>query len=184
MLSDVQIDRWSRQIVLPHVGGRGQARLLAAVAGLPGHTADGALGETIGDLLARAGVRVVRAGETDGLDVLIDLGADPALAQRALERRIPLVRASLAGAAGDVLTLVGRPCGLCAPPPAPRRGGTTPLAAPAAGAIAAVVAAEVLGVLLEPRPAGRRHELDLEAGVFRAAPLAATGCDRCREACA
>lgn len=34
MLSDAQIDRYSRQIILPEIGARGQARLLSATAAL------------------------------------------------------------------------------------------------------------------------------------------------------
>jgi hypothetical protein len=36
MLSDAQIDRYCRQIVLPEIGGRGQERLLGAVAAIHG----------------------------------------------------------------------------------------------------------------------------------------------------
>ena len=40
VLSDPQIERYSRQIVLPQVGGRGQERLLAARVALAGELAD------------------------------------------------------------------------------------------------------------------------------------------------
>ncbi len=39
-LSDAQIERYSRQIVLPQVGGRGQERLLAARVAIAGELAD------------------------------------------------------------------------------------------------------------------------------------------------
>ncbi|MBM4255650.1 MAG: hypothetical protein FJ147_07110 [Deltaproteobacteria bacterium] len=37
MLSDLQIERYSRQIILPHVGGKGQERLLRARVLVSGH---------------------------------------------------------------------------------------------------------------------------------------------------
>ena len=40
VLSDAQIERYSRQIVLPQVGGRGQERLLAARLAIAGELAD------------------------------------------------------------------------------------------------------------------------------------------------
>jgi len=40
VLSDAQIERYSRQIVLPQIGGRGQERLLASRVALAGELAD------------------------------------------------------------------------------------------------------------------------------------------------
>ncbi len=39
-LTDAQIDRYSRQIIVPHIGGRGQERLLAARILLAGDARD------------------------------------------------------------------------------------------------------------------------------------------------
>jgi hypothetical protein len=39
-LTDAQIDRYSRQIIVPHIGGRGQERLLAARILLAGNSHD------------------------------------------------------------------------------------------------------------------------------------------------
>ena len=54
-LTDEQIERWSRQILLPEVGGRGQLRLLAARVAIAG---DGPVATWTADLLRRAGVSV------------------------------------------------------------------------------------------------------------------------------
>ncbi len=53
MLSETQIERYSRQIILPQVGGRGQEKLLAAGVAI---VADGAASSTIAVYLAAAGV--------------------------------------------------------------------------------------------------------------------------------
>ena len=56
-LTDAQIDRYSRQIILPEIGGRGQERILAARVALLG---TGALAMTAGRYLAGAGVGELR----------------------------------------------------------------------------------------------------------------------------
>jgi hypothetical protein len=171
MLTDAQIERWSRQILLPDVGGRGQARLLAARVAMAGGGPDAV---HAADLLRRAGVTVAPA--VVDADVLVDLDDD----RPRSAARTPLVRGRLAGAAGSVTTLVGRPCGLCAPVDpivAPSTGRI--LAAPAARVLAALVAAEVLRVLLAPPVAGRRQAFDLLAGTFTGERLAGGGCVAC-----
>ncbi|TMA45273.1 MAG: hypothetical protein E6J81_13035, partial [Deltaproteobacteria bacterium] len=52
-LTDAQIERYSRQILLPEIGGRGQARLLAAHVVLAGA---GEAATAAAVLLGRAGV--------------------------------------------------------------------------------------------------------------------------------
>jgi len=181
MLSDAEIERWSRQILLPEVGGRGQLRLMAAAVEVVG---DGPVATGAADLLARAGVAARRSGRLDDVDLLVDLGAGgsagAALARRALERGVPLVRGRPWSTGGTVATLVGRPCGLCLPDePAPSGPAIEPLAAPASQALAALVAAEVLRVLLTGAPGGRRQRVDLGAGRFSAEALDAAGCASC-----
>jgi molybdopterin-synthase adenylyltransferase len=66
MLTDTQIERYSRQIILPEVGARGQQALLAAAVGI---VARGHLGDTLALYLAAAGVGrlgIVAADGTDG----------------------------------------------------------------------------------------------------------------------
>jgi hypothetical protein len=181
MLSDVQIDRWSRQILLPDVGGRGQLRLLAARVGLVG---DGPVVARCADLLRRAGVAVTPGVVPDDADVLVDLDGDPetsgALARRAAATAVPLVRGRLAGGAGSVDTLIGRPCGCCVILDRPSSEGVSgPMAIPAAQAMSALVAAEVLGVLLTSPRQGRRQRFDLAGGDFACGSLVAPACDVC-----
>lgn len=179
MLADAEIERWSRQILLPDVGGRGQERLLAARVAFLG---DDTIAARSADLLRRAGVPLAVASVPDAAELFVDLASDDAdrmrLARRALAAGAPLVRGRLAGAAGAVCTLLGRPCGLCAAaePPGEAAG---PLAAPAALALAALVAAETLGALLVPPRHGRVQRFDLVRGAFDGAPLAGAGCDAC-----
>jgi hypothetical protein len=174
MLSQAEIERWSRQIVLPEVGARGQERLCAARAVVRGANAAAAVAA---DLLARAGVTVSR----EPADVVLDLDEESA----ALAAPI-VVRGRLRGAQLLVATLVGRPCGVCfaeadLPPPA-ERSGLAPLGPAVARVLGALAATEALGGLLFPPRTGRLHTVDLEAGRFAGAALPrSAGCSRCRE---
>jgi ThiF family len=58
-LTDAQIDRYSRQIILPEIGGRGQERILAARVALLG---TGTLAMTAGRYLTGAGIGELRLG--------------------------------------------------------------------------------------------------------------------------
>lgn len=185
MLDEAQIERYARQIVLPEVGGRGQARWLAARVALLG---GGDAAVVAATLLGRAGVGVLTLA--DGPLVLPDLGpdcrvaagADPdadvtvALGVPAGNARGPVVRGTAARGVLRVATLVGRPCAACDDA---CESPTEPLAPPAALALGALVASEALRVLLTMPVAGRTQTLDVAAGDLRAAPLTAPGCTRC-----
>jgi hypothetical protein len=175
-LTDEQIERWSRQILLPEVGGRGQLRLLAARVAILG---DGAVATWTADLLRRAGVSA-EAGVADA-DLLVDLeGGGAVLAQRALARGVPLIRGHLGASGGTIDTLVGRPCGLCAPVAGQPTGSAHhALGAAVTQALGSLVAAEVLRVLLLGADGGRRQHVDLDGGRFAGEPLATVGCGAC-----
>jgi hypothetical protein len=175
-LTDEQIERWSRQILLPEVGGRGQLRLLTARVAILG---DGAVAAWTADLLRRAGVAT--GASVDDADLLIELDdGGTILTRRALARGVPLIRGHLGASGGTIDTLVGQPCGLCAP-------ATVQMAAPAHDALApavtqalgSLVAAEVLRVLLLGADGGRRQHVDLDGGRFTGEPLATVGCGAC-----
>ncbi len=180
MLRDAEIERWSRQILVPEVGGRGQARLRAARSGVLG---DGGAARATVDLLRRAGVAAAAGVVPPAAQVLVDLAGDSAaglaLARTALAARAPLVRGTLAGAAGCVLTLVGGPCGVCVEPWGASRDGAPVLAPPAVQALAALAAGEVLGALLWAPRRGRRQWFDLARGDFGGEVLTGGGCDAC-----
>ena len=175
-LTDEQIERWSRQILLPEVGGRGQLRLLAARVAILG---DGPVVTWTADLLRRAGV-TPKAG-VDDADLLVDLdGGGTMLVQCALARGVALVRCRLGASGGTIDTLVGRPCGRCAPVDAQPAGAAhDALAAAVTQALASLVAAEVLRLLLLGADSGRRQHIDLDAGRFAGAPLVGAGCAAC-----
>jgi hypothetical protein len=173
MLSDAQIERWSRQILLPDVGGRGQLRLLAARVGLVG---SGPVADGVVDLLRRAGIPIVGGSVPPDVEVAVDLDVGAAH----MAPGTPLVRGRAAGGAGCVLTLVGRPCPLCAPTWSPPSSITGHVLAPAAGRVlASLVAVEVMRVLLARPVAGRRSTFDLDAGAFTADTLTGDGCAAC-----
>jgi molybdopterin/thiamine biosynthesis adenylyltransferase len=185
MLDDAAIERWSRQILLPEVGGTGQELLNAAHVVVVGSGPAAALARI---LVQRAGPQLV--DDEGDAAVLVDVSDDPVtrarLAEHALTTGIPLVCGRGAGTVGAVATLVGRPCGHCWDP-APPSAATPSADASASGALTSVapmalgalVAAEVLYALLLEPGMGRVQHLDLVAGTF-AGPLEANGgCLRC-----
>ena len=180
-LSDADVDRWSRQILLPEVGGRGQQRLLATRVGLRRPRHPHPVADAVEDLLARAGVSAVSNPSADDLDLLIDVGSD---IRDTAPTRVPLIRGVSHGAAVSVLTLVGRPCACCASRdavPDDTPAGDDRLAGAAAAACAALVAAEALRTLLDLPEAGRRQRIDLRRGTFAGETLETEGCGLCRE---
>ena len=166
MLDDAAILRWSRQILLPDVGGRGQERLCASHARITGDDPAARLAVA---LLDAAGVRVSAAGGPAGaVTVALDGGGEVVVRWH--------------GTAGVVATLVGRPCARCLAPE------TLALAAAeaddgrraAAEVTGALVAAETLRLALGMATAGRVQRLDLERGVFDGRPIAPdAGCAGC-----
>jgi len=195
MLTDQQLERYSRQILLPEVGGRGQERLLAAtvvVAGTDAATGVAAalLGRAGIGILALAGAdvphaepspdcRVVRydaATDAPAGDIAVDLSGDPAggrLLRRHAAAGRPCVVAASTATGATLATLVGRPCIACLPAgammPPPGEEAPGPLAAPLPILLGALAAVEALRVLLCPTVHGRLHRLGLRAAAFDAA---------------
>jgi hypothetical protein len=172
-LSDQQIERFARQIILPEVGGRGQARLLDATAAVAG---SGGAARFARELLARAGL------QTDGdapADVVVDCSGDRdgivARGRRAREAGRPLVVVLAGEGTADVATLVGHPCVDCAPLATAAGEPDAPLAM----ALGALAAGEALRVVLAPPPDGRVQTLDLRTGGLTARALDGPRCAAC-----
>jgi adenylyltransferase/sulfurtransferase len=163
-LSDDQIDRYSRQIVLPEIGGRGQERLLAATVVLAGHSELAAVaarylaGAGIGALrldepaLASFGLELRRlnpevqvvAGSADaGTTVIAAADLAPAAldacARNARALGVPLVAAARGGDGGWLHVSAADACAACA---------ARAVTAPAAASSLSAVATGVLGSLL------------------------------------
>jgi hypothetical protein len=198
-LTDAQIERYSRQLLLREIGGRGQMRLLAATVVVEG-TGDAAA--TAATLLGRAGVgalvasgtasalpelspdcRVGAEGDRAAADVVVDLGsAAPTAGARVENARFVVVGRQRADRAVLAL-LVGRPCAACLPAGAyalPAGDETPLLAVPTALALGALAASETLMALLAPPPRGRLHHLAPADGRFEALALPQATCARCR----
>ena len=173
MLDDAAIERYSRQILLPEVGGRGQERLCAASAIVTG---SGAAAAWAASLLRAAGMRVVCEDGPAGR----------------LTTRIGAITVAgrTDGSRAVVATLVGRPCPECVPAtiwhtgdvlvaddqgPAPRVGVDA-----SAQAFGALIAAESVRAALGLATTGRVHAFDLAGGTFAARTIPATGgCAAC-----
>ena len=207
MLSDAQIERYGRQILLPEVGGRGQERLLAARVAVAGA---GPAAVTAVTLLGRAGVGTLHVSARLGplpelspdcrlqrdpiegslADVAISLLDLTAVADETPAHGVPFgleqagrpfVLGLLGGDRILVATLVGRPCMRCW---GQALGGDIG-GAPARGALdpaqvtlGALAANEVLRVLLSPPALGRLTMVRF-AGSATARELATAGCSCC-----
>jgi len=187
-LTPEQIERYSRQVILSEVGGRGQERLLAATVSVGG---EGPAAATAALLLGRAGVGTLLVGRQAGderapADVDVGLSEPGGGVPFALE---PATRPLVVGLVRDarivVATLVGRPCRRCwlqALRPEELEAGAPHDVAPAAAlpvALGALAASETLRILLAPPPAGRLTSLDFEHGAAAARDLASGGCSCC-----
>lgn len=94
-LNDVQIERYSRQILLPEVGGKGQEKLLAAKVLIIGA---GGLGSPAASYLAGAGVGTLGIVDSDTVDLSnlhrqmiyssVDIGKKKAIAAKARVERV------------------------------------------------------------------------------------------------
>ena len=203
MLTDAQVERWSRQIVLPEVGARGQERLQKSRIALAG---DGAAATTAALLLGRAGVgaldvderigtlpdvapecRVSRAS-TDGVDVLVvltgeepppDTGVSGILWSN--EAGTPVVFGMLAPRL-VVATLLWRSCLACFPDTWPLRDAELPPeVSPAARTMLGALAAnEALRVLLTAPTKSRLTVLDVALGTAFVKEIEPVGCRLCK----
>jgi hypothetical protein len=156
MLDDAAIERWSRQILLAEVGGRGQERLGATRVRIAG---EGPVADFAATLVAAAGPAVVR--EVAGPGVV----------------RATIDGVTVSAAGGRVVTLVGRPCLLCAPDVLVTGDADDPAIAQALGAL---VAGEALRAALGLATEGRAHVVDPARGLFEARAVPPTGgCAAC-----
>jgi hypothetical protein len=164
MLSDTDIERYARQIVLPEVGGRGQERLLASrVAVLGG----GRAASLAADLLRRAGVSVCDdPAEGGAAAVVIDF--DGGAGTRPDAPRIPVLRAHLDGTCATLTVLAAAPCPRCDASVARTGVRADPLTACGLHALGALAANEALLALLAPTPRVRRYTIDLSTGILAA----------------
>ncbi len=174
MLSDTDIDRYSRQILLSEIGGRGQERLLKSRV-----LVDGAnpAAEHARLLLARAGVAVADGG---AVDCVVTVRAD----LETITARVPLVVASASDTELAVATLLGRPCVRCVAPEIlhtsdDRDATLSPIVQQALGALAA---GEVLLVLLGQVQQGRAQRVALASGACEGRLLPTRdGCPVCED---
>lgn len=181
-LSDAQVERYSRQIVLREIGGAGQARLLATSVLLLG---GGPLAEMAALYLAGAGIgRIALFQATDSLadavrdlnpdvavehgaavdatyDVVVACDAEPAAIARAATGRT-IIAAGLSDAGGWLV--IAAPGGACASCVALRHAGQQHAACPelvsvAAGVLGSLITLEVLKRRLGrgSPPAGELH---------------------------
>jgi hypothetical protein len=199
MLTDAQVERYSRQIILPEVGARGQERLQKSRIALAG---DGEAAMTAAVLLGRAGVgeldvderigtlpevapecRVSR-GSDDRADVVIALMplAPPDGEVWGIlwknEPGMPVVFGML-GPRVVVATLLWRSCLACFPDAAPLHDAV-PLSPPAPTILGTLAASEALRILLTAPTNSRLTMLDVARGTAIVKEVEPVGCAICK----
>jgi molybdopterin-synthase adenylyltransferase len=201
LLSDTQIERFARQIVLPEVGGRGQERLLASCVAV--HTSSEA--EAAYDVLLLAAIHlgvagvgalvvpeIARSAVAEALAARnpdVELGAAPRTVDATvvigdastLAGGMPTVFAG-AGAAELAVVVARGYCAACVraalPPLAAPETWPTHLAPLLASILATVVLGEILG--LDPREEPTLLTIGLrDAGASSRAIAARPGCGEC-----
>jgi hypothetical protein len=204
MLTDAQVERYSRQIILPEVGARGQERLLAARVAVHG---DGAAATTAATLLGRAGIGALEVSED--VVALPDLSpdcrlsrgdgsaADVAVVLLTWDRHAgedvygtcsydlgtPTVLGIVVGSRLVVGTLLCRSCLSCfhGTWPLPDRDPLADTAAPAARTMLGALAAnEALRVLVTAPTKSRLTILDVERGTAVVREIEPVGCRLCK----
>jgi len=199
MLSDSQIDRYSRQIVLSEIGGEGQERLLRAEVVIQGGS-DAAL--VCASYLAGAGVGTLSLGVIEprhGLGNAVDLetrNPDCRLVREArqpwltivLGRDVPDALWSTAAvvwgaASGDFVRMAYLPAGHACAPCLREVAGRQPADEASPQMLGALLAMEALRVLLglSRNELSILVEIDVARGECRAAPFPSRpDCLRCR----
>lgn len=203
-LSDAQIDRYSRQIVLAEIGGRGQERLLGSAVCLVGR---GPVIDTAARYLAGAGVGelrldddhaplaaalralndevAVRPGDLAGAAAVVAADLDAArwsdLAGDAYVAGVPLIAAGRRGDAGWLLR--GDGCAVCAALAASGQpsAGIAALAPVVGGALGALAALAALSLALGRPEAGPALVWfdAADASLSPWAPPRSAACPRC-----
>ena len=183
MLTEAQIERYSRQIVLPEVGGGGQERLLAARVVLAG---DGPAAEAAATLLGRAGVGALHLQA--GAGALSELSPDCQVSRHAGLEEAPAAGVVVDLTPDTALSAVlarraqaGRPCRRCFEPAfgAEETDREPSVVAPAALALGALAATEALRVILTAPAQGRLTTLRIFDGVLATREPSTPGCPSC-----
>ena len=198
MLTDVQIDRYSRQIVLSEIGGQGQERLLRAEVAIHGGS-DAAL--VCASYLAGAGVGTLsgvgiepRGGLGDALDLnmrnpdcrLVREPRQPSVTiviGRTVPESLPRACAVIWGASsGDLVRRAYVPAGHACAPCLREVAGRQPADEAWPQILGTVLALDALRALLELSPNDRASlvEIDVARAACRSLPFPARpDCSRC-----
>jgi len=177
MLSNAQIERYSRQVLLPDVGGAGQERLLASRVAVLGR---GNVVRIARDLLQRAGTTTTTAADDD-VGAIVDLGPGRDVVMPKIRPDVPCVIGRFGRTRAQITVLVGAPCACCVDPTLDALADPAAAPSPALDAVVGSLAAAVtLTALLGAPSPSTRWEIDLEGVGGTTRELDATGCPVCQ----